>query len=147
MQTSGLSIWPDYDRQGRRITGYTVTEDLTASLRDLDRAGRVISDVVAAAGDAARIHSISFEVDDDEALLQQAREDAIADARVRAKTYAGAAGRSVGQVLRISEVALDRPEIFPIAERFAAEEMAGSVPIAEGSQELSVTVTVEWAFA
>jgi uncharacterized protein len=146
LRTSSLSIRPLYDKHGRLITGYLAGNGVTATLRDLEQAGTVISAVAGAGGDATRVSGLHFDVDDDADLLEQARQSAVADARRRAETYATAAGRSVGRVLRISEVDEARP--VPVRSRMMAmAEAAGPVPLEGGLHEVTAAVTVEWALA
>ena len=49
LQTSGMSLRPQYNQQGT-ITGYTVSESLTAELHYLATAGQTITDAVEAGG-------------------------------------------------------------------------------------------------
>lgn len=143
LRTSSLGIRTDYDRQGRTISGYVVTQGLVVLVRDLASAGSLISQAAAAGGDSTRINGLTFDIEDDAALLEQARRDAIADSRRRAQTYAQAAGRQVGRALRIREGA---PEgSVPVRSRMLAAAEASAVPLQQGSHEVSVTVTVQWA--
>ncbi|GIF03404.1 SIMPL domain-containing protein [Actinoplanes siamensis] len=142
LQTSDVSVSSRKDNDNR-ITGYTVTQGLTAKIRNIPRAGAVLSAAVAAGGDAARLNGVSLAIEDDSALLAEARRKAFADARGKAELYARAAGRSLGPVIRVSEVAPDDAE--PIALRGGMAAGDTTVPIEPGRQQLSATVTVEWA--
>lgn len=142
VRTTRLDLRTDYDRQGRAVAGYVATQGLAVVLRDLGVAGARLSAALGAAGDAARLDGLQLDVADDRELAAQAREAAVADARQRAETYAGAAGRSLGRVLRITEVSPDGP--VPVRARVMAAE-AGPVPVQPGSQEVRARVAVEWA--
>lgn len=144
LRTSNLGIRTEYDRQGRTVSGYVVTQGLDVVLRDLSSASALIGEVAAAGGDSTRVNGLRFDVEDDAALLEQARRAAVDDARRRAQTYAGAAARTIGRVLRISEVGTGDPSPVPVRARLMAAE-AGPVPLQSGAHEVSVTVTVEWA--
>jgi len=143
LQTSGLNISPDYDFStagAPRLKGYQVTESLTAKLRDLGRAGDAIGKAVGAGGDAVRVNGISLDLEDNSALVSAARDKAFAQARAKAEQYAKAAGRTLGDVVRIAEdVAGSSPTPFAPAQARA------SVPIQPGSQDVSVSVTVVFA--
>ncbi len=123
--------------------GFDVFSSLSIKLRNLDDAGKTISDAAAAGGDATRINGISFEFEDSASLLEDAREDAFADAKSKAEQYADLAGGSLGRVVSISENNSGGGGYpYPMAERDAA---AGSaVPLYAGSQQVSVTSTVVW---
>ena len=58
LRTSGLSISPTFDTDGR-ITGYEVTNQVAATLRDVAGAGALIDAAAQAAGDAVRVQQIS----------------------------------------------------------------------------------------
>ena len=72
LRTSGLSISPTFDTDGR-ITGYEVTNQVTATLRDVAGAGALIDAAAQAAGDAVRVQQISFGIDDDARPRAEAR--------------------------------------------------------------------------
>jgi uncharacterized protein len=150
LQTSGLSIQPDYSygKSGQQsLRGYQVTESVTAKLRDLTKAGNVIAAAAAAGGNAVRINGISLDLEDTGSLLSGARDSAFADARTKAVQYAKAAGRSLGAVVSISETVQNPTPINYDSFQGAAMTAAASVPIAAGSQDVDVTVTVVFGFA
>jgi uncharacterized protein YggE len=146
LQTSGLSIYPQYAKDGRRISGYQVSEQLSVKLRDLARAGALISQAADAGGDATRISGLSFDIEDDSALLAQARRKAFDEAKAKAELYAQASGRGLGRVVSINE-SVAAPAIPQPASARAFTAAATQVPILPGEQRLSVTATVEWAFS
>jgi uncharacterized protein YggE len=74
-------------------------------------------------------------------LLDEAREQAIADARRKAEIYARAAGVTVGAPLSISEAGVPAPITFRRMATGAAEAAA----VAPGEEMLQVTVNVSWA--
>lgn len=140
LRTSGIAIYPQYDNNGKLVTGYEASNNLDVTIRDIARAGEIIDGGAAFAGDAITIGGIWFSVGDPEAVMADARADAIANARKRAGEYAKAAGVEVGEVLVISEVGVETP--FPVAREAAANDTAGGVPIETGTSELTATVTV-----
>jgi hypothetical protein len=147
LQTSGLNITPTYTypRGGSpRLTGYTVSESLSARLRELSRAGDAIGKAVEAGGNAVRVNGISLDLEDTGLLVSKSRDKAFADAKAKAEQYAKAAGRSLGDVESIAEnVANPSPIRFSMEQD--AAKLSSSVPIQPGSQEVSVTVTVVFA--
>jgi uncharacterized protein YggE len=121
--------------------GYDVFETMAVTIRNLSDAGATISDAAAAGGDATRINGVSFDVDDQTALLQQARAAAFADAKKKAEQYASLAGRSLGQVSVITENAgTGGGVVYPMARN----AMGSAVPVSPGSQEVTLTTTVTW---
>lgn len=144
-----LSIQPqyNYNRSTPTITGYQVTQSVTAKVRDLDTAGQVIGAAAAAGGDATVVNGIAFDLEDNAALLSDARERAVADAKAKAEEYARATGRGLGQVVSLVESTVDAPR--PFAYEAAEDSMAAGgadVPLAPGTQTVSVRVQVTYAF-
>ncbi len=85
VQTVNVSVWPRHGHEGEEITGYTARHDLLATLRSVDQAGETIARVVEAGGNAVRVQSLAYAIDDDEVLREQARAKAFADARRKAE--------------------------------------------------------------
>ncbi|WP_250004118.1 SIMPL domain-containing protein [Actinoplanes sp. M2I2] len=139
LQTSNVSLTSTRKDDGT-VIGYTANQGLTARIRNLPQGGALMSAAVAAGGDAARVLGASFSIEDDAALLAEARKKAFADARQRAALYAREAGRPLGRVLKVSEAS---PAQWKGGDRFAASD--SSVPLEPGRQALTVTITVEWA--
>lgn len=146
LQTADLSVYPEYDRKGRP-NGYRVSETLTAKLRDLGRAGRAITDAVNAGGDEATVQGVSFLLEDNAAMLAQARDAAFADAEAKAERYADLSGRALGQVELITEAqTFTPPTPEPYYDRAgAAGKALSAVPINAGTTDVSVSVTVRWS--
>src|ERR1700709_1040403 len=96
-QTSRLSLQPQYapNRSGpNAVVGYQASNRVTIGLRDGTRVAGMI-DILVAAG-ANNIGGINFMVSAASKLLDDAREQAIADARRKAEIYAKAAGVTLG---------------------------------------------------
>jgi len=147
LQTSGLDIAPNYDYSTggtARLKGDQVSESVTAKLRNLGSAGDAIGKCVSAGGNAVRVNGISLDLEDSGALVSSARDKAFADAKAKAEQYAKAAGRSLGEVLSITE---DASTQSPIALPYAGLAVAkpAGVPIQPGSQDVGVSVTVVFA--
>jgi uncharacterized protein YggE len=140
LQTSNVGISPKRNEHND-ITGYTVSQGLTAKIRNLPQAGTLMSAAVKAGGDAARLNGISFSISDEAELLVEARKRAFADARGKAGLYAREAGRSLGRVVKVSE---ENPGYGRPFGQYAMAAADSAVPIEPGRQQLTVTVTVEW---
>ena len=146
LQTSDVSIEPRYSNKGNP-DGYTVSEGLTATLHDIAKAGAQISAAVASGGNRVRVDGVSLDLRDDGALVSRARDEAFADAKAKAGQYAHDAGRALGPVESISEV-LQNPEPT-FYKGFAQQDFAtaAAMPVAAGSTDVSVLVTVTFGFA
>jgi uncharacterized protein YggE len=144
-QTSRLSLQPETAPNRTtppgppNIVGYRASNRVTVRLRDISKVATTI-DMLVAAG-ANEIAGINFTVSNPSKLLDDAREQAIADARRKAEIYAKAAGVTLGAPLNISEGGSPGPMPF----RKMAVGMAASTPVAQGEETLEITVGVSWA--
>jgi uncharacterized protein YggE len=147
LQTSDVSVYPSYDNRGHR-NGYAVNETVTAKLRNLAKAGSVMSKAVSAAGNEAVLQGVSFSLEDNKALLTQARDAAYADARDKADQYAKLSGRALGKVELVTESTSAPVDLHgSFASAGSGAKLASAVPIDPGSQQVSVSVTVRWALS
>lgn len=145
LQTSQLSIYPQFDNRGVRITSYQVNNSVTATLKDLANAGALVDAAAAVAGDAIRVNSLSFSIADTSAVLAKARLAAVKDARAQAEQYAAAAGVKLGALRTITGGSASvPPPVFAEAKTAAASVDAAPAPILPGNQE--VTANVELVF-
>ncbi|MGH3769257.1 MAG: SIMPL domain-containing protein [Pseudonocardiaceae bacterium] len=141
LQTSQLSVNPTSEPTTGRITGYEVTNQVTAKLHDIGAAGGLIDAAGEAAGDAVRLQQLSFSIADDSAARAQARSDAVRQAQAHAKQVADAAGVQLGPIRSITEMPGSTPGPFGRN----APGAAASVPIEPGTQDLTVMVEVVYA--
>ena len=141
LRTEDMSVGQHHDQQGQP-SGYRAWLGLTVSLRDVDAAGAVLGDVLAAGGDAARLLGVSLAVSDPSAALAEARVGAMADARAQAEHLAALAGRGLGDVRRISTVA--EPGMPRPIAMSAKGVRAAAMPVETG--EAAVTVSLQVRF-
>ena len=143
IQTANFSVSPQYsngaNNEAPRLAGYQVSNEVSVRLEDVGRLGTALDALVSSG--ANQMNGINFSIQDSAPALEKARADAIADARVRAETYAKAAGVTLGPVLSISE---GGGEVHPL--RVAAPMMfaSKSVPVAAGEQSVTADVAVVW---
>jgi uncharacterized protein YggE len=140
VQTSFLSVQPQYDpNKGgtARLTGFQVTNRVTVKIRNVDALPAIIDRAIGAG--ANEMSGIEFVVSEQSKMLDQARSDAIADARRKADLFAQAAGVKVGRVVSISEEGAS-PTPRPVMQAMRA----GAVPVAPGEQTLRAVVTVSY---
>ena len=148
IQTQHFSIYPvtrwDKDDEEQVIVGYRVTNTVSAKIREIDKAGTIIDAVATAGGDFARINGIYFSVDDPSAYYEEAREEAMADAKAKAEQLAELAGGSLGKATYISESSHVPPPIY--RQDIYEEAVPGAeTPISPGEMEISLTVQVAYA--
>ena len=142
IRTSGFSVSAQYttgdNNSPRRLTGYQVSNELNVRLDEVARTGAVLDALVGAG--ANQMNGIGFDIADPAPALEKARIQAIADARLRAQTYAQAAGVTLGPIASISE---GGGEIVP-RPMFRAVAVSASALVAPGEQSVTADVTVVW---
>mgnify|MGYP002623630874 CR=1 FL=1 len=138
VRTVDFYISESRNRDGE-ITGFRVVNNVRVTLRDLAAAGGVLDAVIQVG--ANRVSSVQLALSDAAALLSQARQQAVADARAKAREIAEAAGMFLGSAITIH----DGGGFAPIAEaRAAVAEFDAGVPIASGSLSVSAHVTITY---
>lgn len=103
ISTNYIYISPRYNYSGEteEMVGYTVNSSLTLITKNIDSIGEYI-DVAFEAG-ANTFDSISFSISDDSQARQKALELAVQDAQQKAGVIAAAAGKELGNIVRIEE--------------------------------------------
>ncbi len=144
IQTAQISIHPQHEsnRTGGtpRIVSYRAVNRVEIVARDIARLGEVLDRSVELG--ANQLLGIRFEVSNAETLLDEARKQAMANARRRAELYATAAQAQLGEVLSITEAgAVQGPR--PL--QYGRAAMAEAVPIEAGSERLEMRLNVTWS--
>jgi len=148
IQSTQFSVQPEYTwRDSNQVlTGYRVTNIVTAKVRDIDNTSKVIDDAVAAGGDLTQVQGISFTIDDPDQLRDEARQEAVADAKAKAQRLAELSGVGLGKVMSISESS-SVPSV-PLSYGGIVAPATGpgvSTPIETGEMDVVVTVQVLYA--
>lgn len=144
--TTNYSIWPEYDYSGNKETlvGYRVTNTVRVKIRDIDSAGAVLDDAVAAGGDDVVVSGLQFSIEDDAALVEAARQAAWDDALAKATQLAQLSGRTLGEAVSIVEtVSSTPPPVYYEGDAFAASERTAIEP---GTSSVVISLQVQFAF-
>jgi len=142
-----VTRWDDVKSENI-VIGYRVTNMVSAKIRDIDKTGTIIDAVAVVGGDFIRIDSIDFSIDDPRGYYDEARQEAVTDARAKAEQLADLAGVSLGQPTYISEGAQSPSPIYRGGGIYYDEAMAAPEPetsISPGELEVSLTVQVCYA--
>lgn len=149
IQTQYFSIYQvtrwDSEKEKEIVTGYRVTNTVTAKIRDTEKTGVIIDAVATAGGDLTRINSISFSIDDPSPYYEEAREKAMADAKAKAGQLAKLAGVTLGKPTYISESTQSPSIIYPRAYAEAGGKAADATPISPGEMDIILNVQVTYA--
>lgn len=142
LQTSRLSLQPQSTTRvaggPAQITSYRASNRVTVTVRDITKVASVIDTLVGSG--ANDIGGINLMVSQSSKLLDDARTQALNDARRKADIYARAADVTLGAPLNISE----EGTTAPVAFRKMAAGIAASAPIAQGEETLRISVSVSY---
>lgn len=139
LQTQSVSVSPRYGDQ-MVVQGYVAQNSVSATIRQLGRAGAVIDAAVAA--DANQVYGPSLVRGDEAELYRRALRAAVDDARASAQALAAAANVSLGRITAVVESGGAPQPFFGAADKAMAAE---STPVEPGTQQVTATVTVTFS--
>lgn len=148
IKTVSYNVYPTYNYEVRpqTITGYRVATRYEITIEDFDKVNEIL--VKATEVGANSIGNVNFEINEKtkKEKLQEAREEAVKEAKDKAEGLTRAAGISLGKIINISESQGFSPR--PIEMFTAKEDSVGSAPIQAniepGETELSVMVSLSF---
>lgn len=142
-----LSPQENYTGSTPSITGYEIDQTVTVKVHNVDKSQTVLNNVLdgVVKNGANEIQDVNLSVENPDDLQNQARTQAIQDAKTQAQQLASAAGLKLGKVVSVSETS--SPVITPLpyaANQAMAVGSSGSsaANIQTGSQEIDEQMTV-----
>ncbi len=147
IKTTGLSVNPSYDyTDGRQnLRGFEAREELTVTIRELDKIGELVGQATALG--INQVGGVSFEVDDPSEIELAAQADAIQDARQKAEALAASLGVRLGQVKNF-QANTSQAGTEPVLYRNAVtEDSKATVPLPEvatGTQTVKADVSITY---
>ena len=141
ISTTQVSLQPQFaGGDSTTIIGYRASNSIDVKIRKLDTASQTLASIVSTGGDATRINTVNYSIEDDSQLVKDARARAFNDAKDRAQQYAQLSGRGLGKVISITESGGSTPPPPPMPYSRGAEMAA--VPVEPGQQTVGFSVTV-----
>lgn len=137
--TTQVSVQPQFTDNA--ISGYRASNAIKVKIRDTAKASQTLALIASTGGDATRINSVNYSIEDDSDLVHDARARAFEDAKNRADQYAGLSGLHLGKVISISEQSGGSTPPTPTPMPRAAMQ---AVPLEPGQQTVGFSVTVIW---
>jgi uncharacterized protein len=144
LQTTQVSLYPMTADDGRTVTGYSASSTVTATVRKLGDAGKVVDAAVRAG--ANDVYGPNLRPSDTDAQYREAVDKAFDDARAHAEAIAEKAGVSLGATVAIVEGGgyMPGPVMYDRATAAGAAEVA---PVEPGKQQVSASLTVTFSIA
>ena len=151
IKTTSFNINPIYaweEKTGRRnLTGYEVYQTINVKIRDLTKVGSIISG--ATEKGANDVSSLSFIVDDDEKVKEEAKNLAIKDAQAKAKNLEKALGVKMVKIINFSESSYSPIRVsYDSSYKMLESASAGGITaptISTGQNKITSTVTITYA--
>jgi uncharacterized protein YggE len=147
IRTTAFNVNPQYDQRDQNqpvLRGYQVQNLVEVRTTNVSGLGSLLDDAVSSG--ATRVFGISFESDNMEGLKNQARDQAMTNARAKAEQLARDAGVTLGRPISIDES--DSGGVTPVRSADTAPlaaVQAVSTPIQPGQLRVSTTVRVVWS--
>ncbi|WP_319568101.1 SIMPL domain-containing protein [Cohaesibacter marisflavi] len=149
IQTSNFNIhpqlvYPDSSTQPRapEVVGYVVSNRATLRIHDLGSVGTVLTALVNAG--ANDISGLNFDISNKDELLDEARKEALSDARHKAELYAKELGTDLSSLQSLSESGGFRSPQPMMMRAAKMEAVDSAVPVAKGEMEITITVNASW---
>ncbi len=156
VKTTGYQVYPQYEQKpcspggscggNPTISSYQVSQSIELKVRDTDKAGTVLQKLGTLG--VQNISGPNFMVDDDNKAQEDARAEAIKDARTKAEVLAKQLGVRLGKVVSFSEsggypmpyyakggVAMD--------SAVRNQAVAPTLPVGENDTNVTVSITYE----
>jgi uncharacterized protein YggE len=141
IQTVDYSIHAeiDWESEEHRVIGYVLVNSVLVKMREMEK----VADVLDAATEAGAntVYGIQFTFDDPSPLREQARSEAMAEARMKADALAQLAGVGLGRPRYVSESLVEFPPFEPMYA--APVGMGGGDATSVSPGQLEVTVQVQ----
>jgi uncharacterized protein YggE len=149
IKTTDFSVNPNYDFSGantQKVTGYTVSQNLSVKITPLDKANKVID--AATARGANNLGGITFTLNDTEQakLEETARAEAITKAKAKAESIAKSAGIHLGRIVNVMESNPGTPvRTFDMKAIGAAPEVSNqATQVQAGQNTVNVSVSIAY---
>lgn len=144
--SQNVSVYPEYNYttdKGQVLIGYRGSQTFVVVVRKADSAGTVVDAIVAAGGDNLQLSGVTPYVLDSTKAIIGARTAAVKNAKAKASSYASLLGIKLGKVNYLIENSA--PSIYPVMMAASAKDAAGATQVDLGLQDVTVSVTVQWA--
>jgi len=155
LKTINFNIYPRYEYRkvevetypyppGKRVlVGYQVSQSLQVKIRELENIGKILEGVTNVG--INQVGSLSFTIDEQDELKEQARGKAIENAKAKAEILASQLGIDLVKIISFSETGyVPRYYDYGIAESSSmSKASSGSVPqIETGESKIEVNISI-----
>ena len=151
IQTAAFTVSPQYKPPSKRpsdappappeIVGYSISNTITIEVRDVEKVGTVIEEVLAAG--ANHFHGLRWALRNEQQARLNALKIAAGEAREKATALSQAVNVKLGRLMNVTEGSRVVAPMPRVGRAMAAMEGAGGeVPISSGEMKVEATVTL-----
>ena len=153
IKTADYSIYPRYDYtqtsqvypyNGKQVlAAYVVSQTVEVKIRDISKAGDILSGIGGLG--VTNVSGLTFTVDNDQVVKDQARDLAIKDAQAQAKVLANSLGIKLVKITSFSENG-NYPVMYALDKAVSmggASSVAPQIPTGENKITSNVSITYE----
>ncbi|HEC20995.1 MAG TPA: DUF541 domain-containing protein, partial [Candidatus Peregrinibacteria bacterium] len=157
LKTTSFNVYPRYEyyektelrySEGKRVlVGYEVRQSLQVKIRDMEKIGEIVEGATGAG--ANQVGDLRFTIDDEDAVKKEAREEAIDEAKAKAKELASQLGVGLVRITDFYESGGSFDSRYlgmggGIMEKTMAMDEAPMPQIEMGENKVSVIVNITY---
>ncbi len=145
LKTTNYSVNPDYNYNGRqKISGYTVTQNIDLKLKDIKNTNEAIDTITANGANLVGQIQFGFSESAKSKLEDQARKEAVGNAKQRAESLAKTVGIKLGKIINVSEESNSQPRPIFLESVKARDIETPTTNITPGENSVNITVTLTY---
>ncbi|RXG15460.1 hypothetical protein DSM03_102309 [Leeuwenhoekiella aestuarii] len=141
VQTEYVNLNKNYE-YNTKTYNYKASQTISVKLKDLSKYDKIMSGLVSSGINT--INGVEFSSSKMQAYEAEARKKAVANAKEKAREYAGVLGQNIGKALLIAEQGTSSPQPQPMYKMAMAEMDSTQRTLAPG--ELTITSKIQVSF-
>lgn len=145
IKTTNYSINPNYNFESgkQQVNGYNVSVNLSVKVSPLEKINQVID--IATKDGANNVGGVQFTVNDElkSKLEDQARKQAVDNAKKKAQSLASASGIRLGKIINVAE-SNQAPQPIAFMEKSAVGLGGGQTSVEPGQSTISISITLSY---
>lgn len=156
IKTTSYNVGPKYEYRpctgfscppsNRELVGYEVSQNVTVKVRETEEAGEILSGI--SGKGVTNISSLQFTIDDTDKLREEARSQAVADAKEKAEKLADDLGVKIKKVVSFNEGGNSGPPMMYLERGVSdmvieSSAVAPELPVGENTITSNVSITYE----
>lgn len=145
LSTAQYTLYPEYNYSVNpaTLTGYRASTSLTVKVSDIDQAGKYIDTAIAAGASVS--YGMSYALENDQETYRSAISQACQDAKAKADATAAANGKTVGDIISVSEGYTSSAVDTPYLSANSVAEGGAATTIYPSQVQVTAAVTIVYA--